>query len=129
MRISFSEERLQQIYNKTKGYCHHCDIKLAWKNYGNINGKAGWEIDHSIPISKGGTNHLNNLIPSCIPCNRDKGSRTTKQYRKSIESNSSGEENIWESFLGAVIVIGGIFLLRHFFSNKNDRDNNDYRYR
>ena len=129
MRINFSEERLQQIYNKNKGYCYHCDIKLARKNYGNLEGKAGWEIDHSIPISKGGTNHLNNLIPSCIPCNRDKGSLTTRQYRKSNENNSSDEENIWESLFGAAIVIGGIFLLSHFFSNKNRRDKNNYRYR
>lgn len=122
LRIHFSDERLQQIYDKTKGYCFHCDKKLAWKNYGNLKGKAGWEVDHSIPISKGGTNHLNNLIPSCIPCNRDKGTKKTSQYRKRIDHDSSGEENIWVSLLGAAIVIGGIIVLDRFFSNKNDRD-------
>lgn len=31
------------------------------------------EIDHIVPVSKGGTNDLNNLITSCRDCNRGKG--------------------------------------------------------
>src|SRR5690606_3199367 len=43
------------------------------KNYGIVGLRGAWEIDHSIPISKSGSNHLNNLYPACIPCNRKKG--------------------------------------------------------
>ncbi len=28
-------------------------------------------IDHVIPISRGGDNQLSNLVPSCMPCNRE----------------------------------------------------------
>ncbi|MBO8142015.1 MAG: HNH endonuclease [Firmicutes bacterium] len=31
------------------------------------------EIDHKIPVSKGGTNALENLVTSCSDCNRGKG--------------------------------------------------------
>lgn len=36
--------------------------------------KIKLEIDHKIPISKGGSNNPHNLITSCSECNRGKGS-------------------------------------------------------
>ena len=35
----------------------------------------GWEIDHSKPQSKGGTDHLNNLQPLNTAANRQKGNK------------------------------------------------------
>lgn len=32
------------------------------------------EVDHIIPISKGGTSDMDNLITACLDCNRGKGS-------------------------------------------------------
>lgn len=43
-------------------------------------GKPGWEnglhIDHVIPLSKGGSDHLENVKPSHGRCNIIKGNRT-----------------------------------------------------
>lgn len=39
------------------------------------------ELDHMIPLARGGSNHLLNLIPACMPCNRSKGSRTPREWR------------------------------------------------
>lgn len=68
-----SNDKINYIYDKTKGYCFYCGKKLAYTNYGKIRAKGSWEIDHGRPRSKGGTDHLNNLHAACVDCNRDKG--------------------------------------------------------
>ena len=35
--------------------------------------EAKLEIDHMVPISKGGTNEFANLVTACVACNRGKG--------------------------------------------------------
>jgi len=52
--------------------------KLGNEMYKPSYGKAsemGWEIDHSKPQSKGGTDHLNNLLPMNTTANRQKGDK------------------------------------------------------
>jgi len=80
--MAFSKPKLDNIYNRTTGYCHICHQKLARNNYGQFCARGAWEVEHSIPQSKGGTNHLNNLYPACIECNRGKSNKTTKTARK-----------------------------------------------
>ena len=36
--------------------------------------------DHVIPMSRGGDNTLDNLVPCCWPCNQDKGNRTPEEW-------------------------------------------------
>ena len=103
----YSNERLERIYEKTNGYCYHCEKKLVWRNYGVKDGKGGWEVDHSIPKSKGGTDHLNNLVPSCIPCNRNKGDQTSRQYRAMYGNDSNETDN---DTLSTIIIIGSTLL-------------------
>jgi len=76
--MAFSSEQLNQIYNRTSGYCHICHKKLAFKNYGVFGARGAWEVEHSNPQAKGGTNRLNNLYPACITCNRSKGASRTE---------------------------------------------------
>jgi 5-methylcytosine-specific restriction endonuclease McrA len=75
------KELLTRIYKKTDGYCHICHEKLSISNYGRSGCNGAWEIEHSKPKSKNGSNHLNNLFPACISCNREKGSKTAKSAR------------------------------------------------
>jgi 5-methylcytosine-specific restriction endonuclease McrA len=79
--MAFDKEQLDRIYRRTCGYCHLCYSKLARKNYGRPGKRGAWEVDHSVPSSKGGTDHLNNLLAACATCNRDKSSVTTKTAR------------------------------------------------
>ena len=118
--MKYSDERLWRIFEKTDGYCYHCGKKLAWSNYGNTDGRAGWEVDHSVPKSKGGTYHLNNLVPSCIPCNRDKGNLSSKQYRAIVDNDSPKSE---DNPLPAIIVLGGLLLLLGWI-NRNKQNSN-----
>lgn len=38
------------------------------------------EIEHKIPISRGGAHDPINIVPSCMKCNRDKGTLTEKEF-------------------------------------------------
>jgi 5-methylcytosine-specific restriction endonuclease McrA len=38
------------------------------------------EVDHVIPLSKGGTNWPSNLVPACKTCNRKKGAKNFKNF-------------------------------------------------
>ncbi len=48
--------------------------EIYYPSYGK-NTEMGWEIDHSKPTAKGGTDHLNNLNPLQTAANRSKGDK------------------------------------------------------
>jgi len=79
--MSYDSLTLSNIYDKTNGCCHICHKKLAFSNYGKHGAKASWYVDHSNPKAKGGSNHFNNLLPACIPCNLEKSTVTTRTAR------------------------------------------------
>ncbi len=59
---------------KTKGICSCCEI-------GEIN-NSNFNIGHIIPISKGGTDGIENLIPICHNCYPNIGDYTIEEYKK-----------------------------------------------
>lgn len=46
------------------------DEKMNWDNYGTY-----WEVDHTIPLSKGGSFHYTNTTPMVISENRKKSNK------------------------------------------------------
>ena len=69
------------IYDRTNGRCHLCGKKLSFQNYARPGEKGAWEIEHSRPRARGGTDYLRNLLPACIRCNRSKRTTTSRTVR------------------------------------------------
>ena len=72
---NFSQERLDQIWDKG-GIIKGKNPDLYRKDkFGNKTSPMGWNVDHSKPQALGGTDHLNNLQPMNSRENSSKGKR------------------------------------------------------
>lgn len=78
---NFTEERLEQIWDKAKTIKGKDPELYRQDKFGNqmyrpSYGKMsdmGWNVDHSKPQALGGTDHLNNLQPMNSKANSSKG--------------------------------------------------------
>ena len=71
-RIIFPIAVKKALYQQQRGRC----------NYRGRTHRIGYlEIDHMWPVSRGGTNELENLQLLCIPCNMRKGIQTDDEFR------------------------------------------------
>lgn len=63
---------IQKQYTNQKGRCYYCHAKV---------GKV-YEVDHVIPLSRGGTNDPSNLVIACPPCNAKKYNKLPHEWRE-----------------------------------------------
>lgn len=76
MRIAISKTNRFKILSRDNYACQYC---------GNKAPDVVLEIDHKIPVSKGGTNDFDNLVTSCFDCNRGKSNKhvaVSKSYEE-----------------------------------------------
>ncbi len=57
-----------QVFAKSEGRCFYC-------------GGGADVMDHVVPVSSGGRDAFDNLVPACWRCNCGKGGRSVEQYR------------------------------------------------
>ena len=88
-----TKEALDYIYRKTNGYCYHCGKKIARKNYGKTRVRGAWEVEHGNPKSRGGVDDRRNWFPSCVSCNRKKGTMTTTEFRRQMEKARNSDKS------------------------------------
>ena len=78
----------EAVWQKTDGHCFYCDCPLVADNQrGNALDAEGksvhWmQVDHVTPVSQRGNHHIDNLVPSCGPCNAQKGRKNLEEYRE-----------------------------------------------
>lgn len=74
-RKPVSKEIRQLVYNKCNGHCAYCGCELEYKDM---------QVDHIVAVGRGGSNDIDNLLPSCRQCNYDKHKKTIEGFRKRI---------------------------------------------
>ena len=75
-KFKITSGKVKKAFEKTGGQCPYCPAKIT---------ETSFSLDHIHPISKGGTNHLNNLIACCKSCNSKKGIFSLKQFKQKVE--------------------------------------------
>lgn len=61
----YTGDDLKELYQLQNGKCWWCERDLDGE----------YEPDHRVPICKGGTNHIGNIVLACRECNRSKAGR------------------------------------------------------
>lgn len=82
--MSINKQRRKQIWDKSKGKCWYCGDKL----------KDDWHVDHVIPKAmtylqdqeRHMQDGIDNLVPSCPPCNMLKHCYPLEKFRCIVKS-------------------------------------------
>ena len=72
-------EHAHYLYGVQEGICPGCNTHFPFR---------GLSVDHMLPLSRGGTDHRENLQLLCQPCNSEKNDKTVaewKAYKKKKE--------------------------------------------
>jgi 5-methylcytosine-specific restriction endonuclease McrA len=62
------------MYEDQGGLCAYCEAPLL----------GTFEVDHMIPLSRGGANDWSNLAVTCVSCNRRKHANTAEEFMERI---------------------------------------------
>ena len=65
------------LYGRQEGVCAGCEILFPFRNL---------TVDHVVPKSRGGTDHLENLQLLCSACNSVKGTRTQAEFLAALRA-------------------------------------------
>jgi 5-methylcytosine-specific restriction endonuclease McrA len=81
----------KEVHSKCNGHCGYCGKEIAVKEM---------QIDHMEPLFRNhtdkqleyykrerGTDHMDNLLPSCARCNRWKSTFTIKDFRNIVQTS------------------------------------------
>lgn len=74
------------VYESFRGRCAYC------------NGAQARTIDHVIPLSRGGSHDVENVVPACRVCNAHKGAKPLDAF---LEAEGFDEDRIYERMAAA----------------------------
>lgn len=73
----YTPKQIQDQLKRQKCKCYYCQKKLK-----KSKGKYIYQIDHIVPLAKGGSNDMSNLVVACPFCNGSKGARLLHDWPK-----------------------------------------------
>lgn len=112
-RLTKSDRQL--VYNKMDGRCAYCGCEIDMRDM---------QVDHVIPLRKGGEDSLDNMLPACRSCNHYKSTLTVEQFRHMIEKMPDTLARDSVTYKNAVrfgIVIPNPHKIMFFFEQKKAR--------
>jgi len=78
-RKSISKKIRFEVFKRDSFTCQYCSAKPP---------KVPLELDHLIPVCKGGKNNIDNLITACFDCNRGKSGNELTSIPKTLIEKS-----------------------------------------
>lgn len=85
------QEKRLAIYIRDNFTCLHCKRDLQTIVPGD---GIRIELDHVVPVSKGGSNHQNNLITSCSECNQARGNKDIEEIHPLLSQRAHIERQL-----------------------------------
>lgn len=79
---AFARADREAALRKQDGRCKYCLCQLTYKNVTR---------DHVIARATGGSDHRDNIVAACGPCNRAKGTMSIKLFLRMITFPQPGE--------------------------------------
>lgn len=76
-----SHEEWQRLLNEHNYKCYYCGKTLS-----DNEGKDKATRDHKLPIMRGGSDYISNIVPSCKSCNSSKGNMTATEYMEFLQN-------------------------------------------
>ena len=71
---AFDERDVEARIDRQEACCYYCREGLEF------DGRNKWQVDHFIPLSRGGSNWPSNIVIACRRCNRAKGDKTPWEF-------------------------------------------------
>ena len=88
-RIKFTRKN---IYRRDNNTCQYCGRKLPTEQL---------NLDHVVPLSRGGKNTWDNVVCSCIECNMRKGNRTLAEAGMKLIRKPKKPD--WKTFVNSTL--------------------------
>lgn len=71
---TFTANEIYQQYQSQNGVCYYCQCDIS--DY--------YEVDHYVPLSKGGSNWITNIVLSCESCNASKNDKLPHEWNPNL---------------------------------------------
>lgn len=86
MSSSEHYRKVARLIERDGMLCHYCGQELSWDN--SSYRPDGLSVDHIIPLKKGGSSRMENLVLACRRCNGKKSTKDYDEFILTIQTNS-----------------------------------------
>lgn len=69
--VHYTKADVERQFNLQSGCCYYCGISVL----------NNFQVDHFIPLSRGGSNAADNIVISCPKCNFSKGNKLPSEWK------------------------------------------------